>query len=145
MMNFEEIILYGAEIFHEVGEKCRDELYHENKDICLTESQRFYLQCTATLEKPTLSGIAQKLGIAKSSVSIAIDKLIRLGYIEKSKLEKDKRVSVLSLTELGNRAVFLDQEVHRLATQKIKSILSEQEITQLSDIFKKIIDELGNN
>lgn len=145
MMNFEDIILYGAEVFHEVGEKCRDELYRDYQDIQLTESQRLYLQCIATLQDPTLSRIAEKLNIAKSSVSIAVDKLIRLGYIQKVTLEEDKRVSLLSLTSLGKQAVFLDKEVHRLATEKLKNILTDKEIKQLTHIFQKIIDELGHD
>ena len=49
-------------------------------------------------KKLTMKEIAQKIGKDKSTVTPLVNKLIRLGYIEKEKSITDKRVTYISLT-----------------------------------------------
>lgn len=50
-------------------------------------------------KKLTMSEIATKIGKDKSTVTSLVNKLIHLGYIEKEKCTKDKRVTYINLTK----------------------------------------------
>ncbi len=47
----------------------------------------------------TMKEIAKKIGKDKSTVTSLVNKLITLGYIEKEKCTKDKRVTYIGLTQ----------------------------------------------
>lgn len=47
----------------------------------------------------TMKEISQKIGKDKSTVTSLVNKLITLGYVEKEKCTKDKRVTYIGLTQ----------------------------------------------
>lgn len=47
----------------------------------------------------TMKEISQKIGKDKSTVTSLVNRLITLGYVEKEKCTKDKRVTYISLTQ----------------------------------------------
>jgi DNA-binding MarR family transcriptional regulator len=50
-------------------------------------------------KKLTMKEIANKIGKDKSTVTSLVNKLINLGYVEKEKCSKDKRVTYIGLTQ----------------------------------------------
>jgi DNA-binding MarR family transcriptional regulator len=50
-------------------------------------------------KKLTMKEIAKKIGKDKSTVTSLVNKLITLGYVEKEKCTKDKRVTYIDLTQ----------------------------------------------
>ncbi|MGB5823826.1 MAG: MarR family transcriptional regulator, partial [Proteocatella sp.] len=64
--------------------------------------------------KLTMSQIAKKIGKDKSTVTPLIDKLLKLGYINKVRSEDDKRVSFIILTQKG---VKLESEFNSITSQ----------------------------
>src|SRR4051812_10727621 len=51
----------------------------------------------------SLNGLAQHMGVTAGTMSIAVDRLVRLGYIERQLDEVDRRRVRIRLTEAGVR------------------------------------------
>jgi len=52
-------------------------------------------------DNPILTNVASQLDISKATASVAIERLVRKGFVEKTKDAIDKRKSILVLTETG--------------------------------------------
>lgn len=92
-----------------------------------------------------MSHISQKLSLEKGSFTSVTNKLIQLGYIKKVKSEKDRRVSLLSLTDEGiayanklhdGHLVFMEKQINKLT--KKEKIAFESSINTLLESLEKI-------
>ncbi|WP_411677591.1 MarR family winged helix-turn-helix transcriptional regulator [Caproicibacter sp.] len=91
----------------------------------------------------TISELAQELDITLPSVTIAINKLLKKGYVKKVKSGDDARMVFVVLTKLGRKVDNAHRYFHRQMVRKVSSELSEEEkqilargITKLDDFFK---------
>ena len=73
----------------------------------LTVSQLQYLETIASLERATVTAIAEELQVTKPSATAAVSRLIELGYISSTPSMRDGRVHFLELTEAGKQLAFL--------------------------------------
>lgn len=71
----------------------------------LTIAQVQYIDAIHELKTPTVTEIANKLNLAKASVSTGINKLIAQGYVTKTQSDGDKRVFYLGLTKIGGQSI----------------------------------------
>ncbi len=95
----------------------------------------------------TISDIADDLNITLPSVTVAINKLVRKGYVQKVKCENDGRVVYVSLTKLGKKMDAVHQYFHITMVRSVTKDLLEEEknamlkgIVKLNDFFKKKLD-----
>lgn len=95
----------------------------------------------------TISDIADDLNITLPSVTVAINKLVRKGYVQKVKCENDGRVVYVSLTKLGKKMDAVHQYFHITMVRSVSKDLLEEEknamlkgIVKLNDFFKKKLD-----
>ena len=93
----------------------------EEKVKNLTNKQLYCIKIIRRLENPNLSELAEALKITKPSASVMIDKLEINGYVQKVRLDADRRNSHIHLTNLGEEADAWHSHVHR----KIASLLSQ--------------------
>ena len=63
-------------------------------------------------DKPKMSEISGNMGLEKGSFTPVAQKLLNLGYIEKSKTDLDRRKSILSLTEKGKKLTLEYSKAH---------------------------------
>jgi DNA-binding MarR family transcriptional regulator len=92
----------------------------------------------------TISDIAQDLKITLSSVTIAINKLQKKGYVEKVKSAEDARMVFVNLTRMGQKMDSAHKFFHENMVRSVAKELSEDEknamlkgIVKLNDFFKK--------
>lgn len=69
----------------------------------LTTKQASILDHLDTVTPVTLFDLAMHMGVTPSTMSLAIDKLARLGYVKREKDKKDARRSNLTLTTSGSK------------------------------------------
>jgi DNA-binding MarR family transcriptional regulator len=119
-------------------------LLEQTKTPCgfsLSLSQVFALQ---ELEKQTLTitELAEKLQLERSSVSRLIDGLVKGGFVSRDLNENNRREVVLALTEKGTSSI------HRVRDQSVdfyKTILgkmSDSEQAQFYESFKTFTNSL---
>jgi DNA-binding MarR family transcriptional regulator len=83
----------------------------------------------------TLTQIAEMLGVTKATVSVSVSRLVKKGYIIKQKVDKDKRKSVLLLTEKGEACCKKHKQFHDML---IESILGEFNIAAYPELIKSM-------
>lgn len=86
----------------------------------------------------SMKELANKIGKDKSTVTALVNKLIKLGYVKKSKNNEDNRITFVSLTKegLGLKAMFDDISEQLIST--VYKGISKNEKEVLISILTKI-------
>jgi DNA-binding MarR family transcriptional regulator len=81
----------------------------------------------------SMSELSKKLNLEKGSFTPVANKLIEEGFVFKERNENDKRVYILSLTELGTRTANKFKSDHLEFIKKYLEQLSEKEKKELDE------------
>jgi len=106
----------------------------------LTVHQLQYLDAINDLENPTITELAKKLHITKASVTVGVNKLIKMGFVSKTQSKADKRVFRVSLKESGRRFAAAKNQALQDYGKFIRSVLSKEEAKQFESILTKLVD-----
>jgi len=111
-------------------------------DISITEMHT--IEAIGMYCERTMSEVAQKLKITVSTLTTAINRLIKKGYVERKRIEEDRRVVLVKLTKRGKLAFRLHEKFHREMTNNAIEGLSVEEeevlassLNKLNDFFKQ--------
>jgi DNA-binding MarR family transcriptional regulator len=74
-----------------------------------------------------MSAIAKKLHITVGTLTIAINNLLKKGYVERTRGQKDKRVVFISLSEKGKKAYRHHEKFHKDMVDSMLQCLNEEE------------------
>jgi len=92
----------------------------------------------------TISDLAQILGITLPSVTIAINKLVKKGYVKKEKSSTDGRMVYVRLTDKGLRIDKIHQYFHVKMVNEVSKEMTDHEkevlihgMEKLNGFFKK--------
>lgn len=95
----------------------------------------------------TVSEIAEDLSITLPSVTVAINKLMKRGYVEKNRCGKDGRVVFVHLTREGRRIDRFHRYYHYKMVQEVSGSLTPKErdalyngVLKLNRFFHESID-----
>lgn len=86
----------------------------------------------------TVSEISDSLGITVPSGTLAINKLVKKGYLEKQKSDTDGRVVYVRLTRAGQKAEHAHRFFHRSMVRTISEDMSESEKEVLLKAMSKM-------
>ncbi|CDG66030.1 MAG: hypothetical protein PWQ15_1247 [Methanobacterium sp.] len=103
-----------------------------------TLRQLYYIELIDKNQGISVSELAKKLEVKKSTVSIAINQLIDLGIVNKIQSDSDKRFYFLQLTSKGNQIMEMHKQIHKNTIKKISKLLSPEEIENFVQIVNKI-------
>ena len=91
-------------------------------------------------EKRMMSEVAQDLGITVGTLTTSINRLIKKEYVERSRIEEDRRVVLVELTQKGKVAHRLHERFHNEMVTTMIDDLSESE----KDILIGALGKLNN-
>ena len=104
-------------------------------DISITEIHT--IEAIGMYNERTMSEIAQKLKITVSTLTTAINRLIKKGYVERERIEEDRRVVLVKLTKRGKLAFRLHQRFHReMINNAIDGLSLDEEEILISSLNK---------
>ena len=103
----------------------------EFKDI--TNNDMHVIEAIGIGEPKNMSSIAREL-----SVTIAMNSLVKKGYVERSRGLEDRRVVYISLSERGRKAYGHHARFHREMIESLTSDLSEDEMQTLVKALMKL-------
>ena len=106
----------------------------------LTVHQLQYLDAINDLENPTITELAKKLRITKASVTVGVNKLIKMGFVSKIQSKEDKRVFHVSLKESGKQFAAAKNQALQDYGKFIRSALSKEEVKQFEAILTKLVE-----
>jgi|ERR1700678_592577 MarR family 2-MHQ and catechol resistance regulon transcriptional repressor len=85
-----------------------------------------------------VNAIGPKVNLNPGSVSVAVDRLYRKGFVSRVESPRDRRVRTVALTEKG-REMFLPLfRRHRAVIQRAFDDVSRGELQQLEQVLKKV-------
>ena len=88
----------------------------------------------------TMGETANLLGITTGTLTVAINRLVRKGYVERCRSEEDRRTVLLSLTRKGKLAYRMYRKFHRLLVEEVLDKLDDVE----EETFIRMLDVINH-
>ena len=86
----------------------------------------------------TISEIQAKVPLASGSMTAAVDRIERKGFIIRKTTPEDRRARLLELTPAGKRVVESAFKKHAQDLEAVMSVLSDEEKRQMYALVKKL-------
>ena len=114
---------------------------HAGKDIeryGLTQPQFSVLEILGHLGPMTIGEASKKMLVTGGCMTVIVDNLEREGLVERVRSSEDRRVIKLSLTAKGTKLFEKIFRQHAQVVERLASVLSTNEQTQLAHLLKKL-------
>jgi DNA-binding MarR family transcriptional regulator len=104
----------------------------------LTISELHVIEVVGQEKSPNMTRIANRLGVTVGTLTIAINNLVRKGYVMRTRDEDDRRVVKIGLTESGEAAYRHHEAFHDDMIEFAIRTLSDAETGVLVEALSKI-------
>ena len=108
----------------------------EFRDISVNDMH--ILEAVGTEEPRSLSSVAKSLSVTVGTLTIAMNNLVKKGYVNRARSEEDRRVVLISLSEKGEKAYYHHQKFHDDMIQAIMTDLDETQMDALTQALNKL-------
>ncbi|SEP41059.1 MarR family winged helix-turn-helix transcriptional regulator [Propionispora vibrioides] len=105
----------------------------------LTIKQYYYLDNIYRINNPTYSEIAEKLKVTKPAVTSIVNKLIKIGYLERVQSATDRRVYYIMVNNRGKKLIEINDGATDAYAKYVEECLTEDELKTHIDILRKVI------
>ncbi|MBD5432475.1 MAG: MarR family transcriptional regulator [Lactobacillus sp.] len=86
----------------------------------------------------TTSQLAEKLHVTRATISTQVDRLVRKGYVDRIRDEKDRRIIRLKLTHRGKLVCRAYHAYHNLMVKSFLQNLDENELQTIYRAFTNL-------
>lgn len=135
----ENLLIEFVNTLDSTFKKLQTQVSNISGDSQITISQFHYIDVINELKQPTITEIADKLSIAKASVSNSVNKLIEKGFVAKTQSVQDKRVYHITLTKKGHSLIHAKHLALKEYGDFINTALSKEEAEQFKLILNKLV------
>ena len=104
----------------------------------LSNSEMHALDAIGPYEARTMTETANDLGITTGTLTVAIDRLVKKGYVIRKRDESDRRIVRISLTKNGKLACRLHTKFHTVLAKRILEPYSEEDQKKLLKMVSEI-------
>ena len=108
----------------------------EFKDI--SSNDIHVIEAIGLSEPKNMSTIAKKLSVTVGTLTIAMNSLVKKGYVLRERGQEDRRVVYISLSEKGRRAYEHHSRFHQEMINGVISALEPDEINALVKALEKL-------
>ena len=108
----------------------------EFSDLSVTENH--IIEAIGKDREMTMTEVAKQLEITVGTLTTAINRLIKKEYVERRRIEEDRRVVLIKLTNRGERAIDCHAKFHEDMIESIIKELPENEEVILITALKKM-------
>ena len=103
----------------------------------LTNNDMHIIEAVGIKEEKNMSAVAKALSVTTGTLTIAMNSLVKKGYVERVRSEEDRRVVLLSLSEKGKKAY----EHHRIFHERmIKATVDKLTETEKQVLAKALVN-----
>ena len=82
-------------------------------------------------EQKNMSTVARELNVTVGTLTIAVNNLVKKGYIQRMRSQEDRRVVLISLTEQGKKAYYHHKDFHeKMVLALLKGLNVEEALTK---------------
>ncbi|EOT46983.1 MULTISPECIES: fatty acid biosynthesis transcriptional regulator FabT [Enterococcus] len=137
--NFEQINDLLVEVFNDILVIEESELKKSQfNDLSITEMHT--IEAVGMYKKKTTTEVARELSVTVGTLTIAVNRLVKKGYVERIRSEDDRRVVKLGLTKKGKLLYRVHQHFHR---EMIRSVVKGMDKDEVSALLQAL-DSLHN-
>ncbi len=97
----------------------------------ITNNDMHVIEAIGIREPKNMSTIARELSVTVGTLTIAMNSLVKKGYVERTRGQEDRRVVYISLSERGKKAYESHEKFHREMIQSMIEKLSQEEVETL--------------
>ena len=97
----------------------------ELKELSITEIHT--IECIGQHKTVSMSQVAAELGITQSTLTVAVDKLVKKNYVIRQRDENDRRVVMIKLENKGRLAYKMHERFHKLLVRRMTTELTQNE------------------
>lgn len=97
----------------------------EYKDISVNDMHT--IEAIGVKEPRNMSSVAKSLSVTVGTLTIAVNNLVKKGYVNRVRSEEDRRVVLISLTKKGEKAHAHHMQFHDGMIQALMEDLDEQQ------------------
>ena len=105
--------------------------------------QLYCIELIKNLQNPSLTELAEKMNIAKASISVMIERLEKNKFLYKISSDNDRRSAHVHLTEKGEKAASLHTELHKRIADLLTEGMTESEKEILIVLLNKSVKSLN--
>ncbi len=126
--------------FAEFYDKISSWEYSIVKDSGLSPAQMHTVEVIGHNQNMRMKELAERLGVTTGTLTVGVDKLEKMGLVERKPHEKDRRSWLIVLTEKGKLMYEQHHRFHQEFTHEITSDLSNEEIKTLSKLLGVVLE-----
>ncbi|MDO5390877.1 MAG: MarR family transcriptional regulator [Eubacteriales bacterium] len=137
MSHYETINDILVNLFNEIWDIEEKALITEQfKDISVND---MHIMEAIGIEKPkNMSSVARLIDVTVGTLTIAINNLVKKGYVMRVRSEEDRRVVLISLSEKGKAAYEHHRRFHQKMVEAVLEDLNQEETLVLTNALKKL-------
>ena len=109
----------------------------EFKDI--SNNDMHIIEAIGITEPKNMSQVAKSLSVTVGTLTIAINNLVKKGYVDRVRSEKDRRVVYISLSDKGRKAFIHHAKFHKEMIQATINGLSTEEVNVLVKSLENLV------
>lgn len=104
----------------------------------ITNNDMHVMEAIGVEEPKNMSSIARELSVTVGTLTIAMNSLVKKGYVERTRGKEDRRVVYISLSEKGRRAYGHHARFHRDMINGMTDGLNKEELEVLTRSLSKL-------
>ena len=108
----------------------------EYRDV--TANDMHVIEAIGTEEAKNMTSVARSLDVTTGTLTIAVNSLVKKGYVDRVRSEEDRRVVLISLSEKGKRAYLHHRKFHDQMIDAVVEELTEEEQQVLERALRKL-------
>lgn len=145
LFNMQRTIEQVLNLILHASERMEEDMKQESGIRDLTVRQMQCIESIAEMKNPTLSELAEVMGIAKASISVMIDRLEKNSYLFKATSDSDRRAAHVHLTAKGEKAAVLHTALHQRISLLLTKDMTDSEKEILKVLLNKSVKAINNN
>ena len=137
MESFEALTEVMVSLFREINEvEERSIITQEFGDI--TNNDMHVIDAIGIGEPKNMSAIARELSVTMGTLTIAMNSLVKKGYVIRQRGKADRRVVYISLSEKGTKAYHRHKDFHEQMVKSAVKELTEEELKALIKALRSL-------
>ena len=103
----------------------------------LSSSELMILHAIAENGQPTMSELAADIHVTQGTLTVAVNRLVKKGYVERHRMQEDRRIIRTKLTRLGQTALSVDKTFREELAGWQQEALGEEEALHMSHMLEQ--------
>lgn len=117
--------------------------FFTSESLGLSIKEMMVLEIIGIRKSVIMSELSSALHLPPTTTTSIVDRMVRKGYVIRKRLEEERRLVVVSLSDEGQNLWKKHRDEHIAWALDLLSVLSESEQDQLINLLEKIVNSVS--